>query len=75
MSGPAERAEAPDRDEAEEGKLPPSPASQVGRLRQSRGTPPSRRPEGRETGVDDEEWKQPVEEDGPLERGRPAPDG
>jgi hypothetical protein len=43
-----------------------SPASQIGRLRSTGGTPESRRPSGATSG-DGEDWKAPVEEDRPVE--------
>lgn len=74
MSVPPEGGAAQEREEPPERGLPPSPASQLGRLRQSRGAPRSRRPEGPAAGADDEEWQRPVDEGGPVEPGRPAPD-
>jgi hypothetical protein len=57
------------RDEQEERPL--SPSSQIGRQQQTGGTPESgRRPA--ETGDDADEWREPVEEDEPVERVRKA---
>jgi hypothetical protein len=43
-----------------------SPASQIGRMRSTGGTPESRRPSGA-TSDDGEDWKAPVEEDRPVD--------
>ena len=44
-----------------------SPASQIGRMRSTGGTPEGRRPSGEISG-DGEEWVSPQSEDSPVER-------
>ena len=47
-----------------------SPSSQIGRLRQTGGTPESRRRVGPEPADDSETWRRPREEDEPVEPAR-----
>jgi hypothetical protein len=47
-----------------------SPSSQIGRLRQTGGTPESRRRVGPEPADDSETWRRPREEDEPVEAAR-----
>jgi hypothetical protein len=59
-----------DERDAREGDLPLSPASQIGRLKQTGGTPESRRRAGPDAASDVEEWKAPQAEDEPVERAK-----
>jgi len=49
---------------------PPNPASQIGRARQTGGTPEGRRQADKDVGTDGERWRAPVEEDDPIEASR-----
>jgi len=51
-------------------KEPLSPSSQIGRMRQTGGTPESRRWVGPEPADDGEDWREPRKEDEPVERVR-----
>ena len=44
-----------------------NPASQIGRARQTGGTPESRRAVDDDVGTDGKRWRKPVEEDEPVE--------